>query len=142
METLMERALGVTSGLRKVTPDAGGLESRGSRVGGARAVGGPGLGTLRRVRDWERARPGGRGEPSPPRDRLLESATSLGSVSGAAAGWMARSGVSLGRGDWLPLGVGGGVQRSAWSFTVFPFAVHGASQLLPSHRRPKSDSSQ
>lgn len=65
-ETLTERALGVTSGLRKVTPDAGGLGSRGSRVGGARVVGGPGLGTLRRVRDWERARPGGVGSPRRP----------------------------------------------------------------------------
>lgn len=55
---------------------------------------------------------------------------------------MARSGVSLGRGEWLPLGVAGGVQKREWSLAASPFAIHGPSQLVPSGREPKSDSSQ
>ena len=50
---------------------------------------------------------------------------------------MAPTGVSLGRGEWLPLGVAGGVQKRAWSFAASPLAIHLASQPVPSCQEPE-----
>ena len=141
-ETLTEPALGVTRGLRKVTPDGAGLGSRGPFVQGLLAGVWPVLGTLRWVREWERSRLRGRGVSNPSTDSLRELATTLCSVFERSAGWTARTGVSLGRGEWLPLGVAGGVQKRAWSFAASPLAIHLASQPAPSCREPKRDSSQ
>lgn len=85
-ETLTERALGVTRGLRKVTPDGAGLGSRGPLVQGLLAGGRPVLGTLRWVREWERSRLRGRGVSNPSADSLRELATTLCSVFERSAG--------------------------------------------------------
>lgn len=78
-ETLAERGLGVTGGLWKVTPGGGGRGSLGPFVGVAQG-GCPGLGTFRRVREWERPLGGGWGESRLGTDTPPESAEALGSV--------------------------------------------------------------
>lgn len=85
-ETLTERALGVTGGLRKVTPDGEGLGSRGPLVWVPLVGGRPVLGTFRRVTEWERSRLRGRGKSNPSTDNFRESAATMGSVLEEPAG--------------------------------------------------------
>lgn len=85
-ETLTERALGVTGGLCKVTPNRERLGSRGPFVWGPPVGGRPVLGTFRRVTEWERSRLRGRGTSNPSTDNLRESAATVGSVLEEPAG--------------------------------------------------------
>lgn len=71
------------------------------------------LGTFRWVREWASSRLRGRGGSNPSKDNFWESAATPGPALEGPAGGTARSGVSLGRGEWLPLGVAGGVQKRA-----------------------------
>lgn len=85
-EIRTERALGVTRGLWKVTPDGEGLGSRGPLVWGPLVGGRPVLGTFRCVREWERSRLRGCGESNPSVDNFWESAATLSSVFEGPAG--------------------------------------------------------
>lgn len=85
-ETLTERALGVTRGLRNVTPDGEGLGFPGPFVWGSLVCGRPVLGAFKWVREWERSLLRGRGASDPSTDNFREPAATLGSVLEASAG--------------------------------------------------------
>lgn len=101
--------MGVIRGFRKVIFDGEGLGFRGLFVWGVSAGGRLVLGIFRWAREWVSFRFRGRGGFNLFEDNFREFVVISGSVLEGLVGGIVRSGVFLGRGEWLFLGVVGGV---------------------------------